>query len=130
MNETPPGPGPVIPILASAIWGIAFVPGALGALLSPMMFDAPGSMNNPIAWINVLAIVSFPCLCIVSIAAAWIAYARYKSHPTRGAMAAQLVAAGLPLLPILYFVVAIVIGIAIAFFSGETPGLHSTVITH
>lgn len=130
MSGTPANQGPFVPILASAVWGVLLLPGLVGALLSPMMFDAPGSMNNPLAWINMLVIVSFPCLCIVSIAAVWIVYALHKSKPTRATMAGQLIAAGLPLLPILYFVIALVIGILLLLVSGQTPGLHSTVIQH
>ena len=130
MKSSPASPGPLIAILASAIWGVLLLPGLIGALLSPMMFDAPGSANNPIAWINALVIVSFPCLSIVSIAAVWIVYARHKTHPTRATLAGQLIAAGLPLLPILYFVVALIVGIALQLLSGATPGLHSTVIQH
>lgn len=130
MNGTPASPGPLIAILASAIWGVLLLPGLIGALLSPMMFDAPGSVNNPVAWINALVIVSFPCLCIGSIAAVWIVYARHKRHATRATLAGQLVAAALPLLPILYFVVALIIGIALQLLSGQAPGLHSTVIQH
>lgn len=127
MNATP-APGPIVPILASAIWGVLLLPGLLGALLSPMMFDAPGSTDNPVAWFNVLVIVSFPCLCIVSIIAVWLVYARHKTRPTRATTAGQLVAAGLPLLPILYVVAAMVFGMLWLLLSGQTPGLHSTVI--
>ena len=130
MNATPANSGPLIPILTSAIWGVLLLPGLVGALLSPMMFDAPGSMENPAAWINALSIVSFPCLCIVSIATVWIVYGRHKHHPTRGTMAGQLVAAGLPLLPILYFVIVLIVGMMWLALSGQTPGLHSIEIKH
>lgn len=130
MNATPQSPGAIVPVLASAIWGVLLFPGLLGALLSPMMFDAPGSANNPVAWMNALIIVSFPCLCILSIVIVWIVYARHKRRPTRGTMAGQLIAAGLPLLPILYVAIVMVVGMAGLLLSGQTPGLHSTVITH
>jgi hypothetical protein len=130
MNGSPANPSPLIPIFASAVWGVLLLPGLVGALLSPMMFDAPGSMDNPIAWINALIIVSFPCLCIVSIAAVWIVYARHKRKATRATTIGQLVAAGLPLLPILYVAIVLIVGWTGLILSGQSPGLHSTVIEH
>jgi len=130
VNGTPQNSSPVVPIVVSAIWGVLLLPGLVGALLSPMMFDAPGSINNPAAWINALVIVSFPCLCIVSIAGVWIAWAMHKRRPTRATSAGQLFAAGLPLLPILYVVGAMVLEMAGVILSGQPLGLHSTVIKH
>jgi len=42
------------PIVVSAIWGALAIPGLLGAALAAMLFDAPGSMDNPAAWVNAL----------------------------------------------------------------------------
>ena len=53
---------PVLPLVITIVWGVFFLPGLLGALLSPMMFDAPGSMRNPVAIFFVLVILSFPAL--------------------------------------------------------------------
>jgi hypothetical protein len=131
MSSSPQGAsGPVIPIIASAFWGLLLLPGSLGAALSPMFFDAPGSMNNPVAWINALIVVSFPCLCIVSIAGVWIVWALHKRKPSRATSYAQFAAAGLPLLPILYVVGAMVVEMAGVVLSGQPMGLHSTVIEH
>jgi len=119
-------PRPAFPIVISCVWGVLLLPGLLGAVLSVMFFDAPGSMGNPAAWINALVVVSFPCLCVVSIAGSWIAWTRSKSAVTT--TRAQLTIAALPLLPVLYFVAVMAIGTIGILFSGQPLGLHSTVI--
>jgi hypothetical protein len=67
-----PQPRPILAIVVTAVWGVLLFPGLLGAALSPMFFDAPGSMSNPVAIFNALVVVSFPILCIVSIVAVWM----------------------------------------------------------
>ena len=119
---------PTVAILVTVIWGLLLIPGLLGALLSPMMFDAPGSINNPAAWANMLIIVSFPCLCILSIIASWIVWHRQQRRVTRASSVAQIIAAVLPLIPVAYVVGALVIGTAEVFARHEQPGLHSTII--
>ncbi len=94
-----------------------------------MFFDAPGSMNNPVAWINALIVVSFPILCFLSIGATWLFWLARKGRPaSRVASSAQVVLACLPLLPIGYVVVAMVVEIAGGLLSGQPMGLHSTII--
>ena len=121
---------PTLAIVVTVIWGILLIPGLLGALLSPMMFDAPGSMQNPAAWANMLIIVSFPCLCILSIIASWIVWRWHKRRATRVSSTAQVIAAVLPLIPVAYVVGALVIGTIAMFVRGEQPGLHTTIIRH
>lgn len=75
--------------------------GAFMALMSPMIFDAPGSEENPPVILLFSSIVSFPLLCIVGVALGWIAIARRRD---RGALWFSL----LPLLPIVAGVVAII----------------------
>ena len=123
-------PKPFLAILASVVWGLAFFPGLVGAALSGMMFDAPGSMENPVAWINALIIVSFPLLCLVAIVGSWIAFPFQKRRSAISPSLGQLVVAGLPLLPIAYVVVLVIVGIIYGLLSGVSPGLHETVIKH
>lgn len=129
-----PGPRPesrpILAIVATVVWGVLLLPGLLGAALSPMFFDAPGSMNNPVAWTSALIVVSFPCLCILSIAGVWIMWLAYRRRSSRFSSWAQIAAACLPFLPIGYFAAVLVIGTVGVLFSGEPLGLHSTVITH
>jgi hypothetical protein len=71
----------------------AVVIGAVMALMSVMMFDAPGSEHNKALILLFSSMVAFPLACIVGVALGWIAIAR---HRDRGAMWFSL----LPLLPI------------------------------
>ena len=115
---------PTIAIVVTAVWGTLLLPGLLGAALSVMFFDAPGSMNNPAAWFNALVVVSFPVLCLLSIAATWIVW---RTCAPRGA---QIAAACLPLIPVVYVAGAMVVETAGVLLSGQPLGLHSTTISH
>ena len=108
--------------------GVLLVPGLLGALLSPMFFDAPGSMDNPAAWMNALIVLSFPALCILSIVGTWIAWLSLKRGSKATPRAAQVVLACLPLLPVTYFVGAMVLQTVGLLVSGQPMGLHTTII--
>jgi hypothetical protein len=120
---------PTLAVIVTVVWGILALPGLLGAALAPMFFDAPGSMNNPVAWINALIVVSFPVLCFLSIAGSWILWAaRKNSAPSRLSSSAQFGLACLPLLPVAYVVVALVAETAGVLLSGQPMGLHSTII--
>lgn len=128
MNDRPQ-PRPTLPIVVTAVWGVLLLPGLLGAALSPMFFDAPGSMGNPVAIFNALVVVSFPVLCVISIVAVWALWSMHRSAPRR-APYSQIGAACLPLLPIAYVVVAMIVETAGVVFSGQPLGLHSTIIKH
>jgi hypothetical protein len=123
-------PRPTLAVVVTAVWGFLLLPGLLGAALSPMFFDAPGSIENPAAWFNALIVVSFPALCLVSIGASWIVWVVRKRRPTRLASYAAVAAAALPLLPIAYFGAALAIETAGVVASGQPLGLHSTIIKH
>lgn len=116
-------------IVVTAVWGVLLLPGLLGAVLSPMFFDAPGSMQNPAAWINALIVLSFPSLCLLSIAGSWIVWSVQKHRPARTSRFAIAVAA-LPVIPIAYVAVALFAGTIGLLFSGQPLGLHSTIISH
>ena len=120
---------PTLALIATAVWGVLMLPGLLGAALSVMFFDAPGSMQNPAAWLNALVVVSFPVLCLFSIAVSWVVWSVRKRNPTPLASRAAIAAAALPLLPIAYFVCATAIGTAGVLFSGQPLGLHTTIMT-
>jgi|ERR1700722_6438742 hypothetical protein len=124
-----PQPRPILAIVVTAVWGVLLFPGLLGAALSPMFFDAPGSMSNPVAIFNALVVVSFPILCIVSIVAVWMLWSLHRRAPRRVPYA-QIAAACLPLLPVGYVAVAMIVEMAGVIFSGQPLGLHSTIIKH
>jgi len=120
---------PTLAIIVTIVWGVLALPGLLAAALAPMFFDAPGSTNNPLAWINALIVVSFPVLCLLSIGATWLFwFARKGRAPSHAASSMQVVLAALPLLPIAYIVVAMVVETAGVLLSGQPMGLHSTII--
>ncbi len=107
------------------------IPGLLGAALAPMFFDAPGAMNNPVAWINAGIIVSFPFLCCAAIAGSWIVWAaRRNREPSKTSTAATIAVAALPLLPIGYVAIALAIETIGVMANGQPMGLHSTIISH
>ncbi|HEX3457042.1 MAG TPA: hypothetical protein VHR97_03725 [Candidatus Baltobacteraceae bacterium] len=120
---------PTLAIIVTVVWGVFALPRLLAAALAPMFFDAPGSMNNPLAWINALIVVSFPVLCLLSIGATWLFwFARKGRAPSRAASSAQIALACLPLLPIGYVAIAMVLETAGVLLSGQPMGLHSTII--
>jgi hypothetical protein len=127
--EASPAPRPTLPIVATAVWGVLLLPGLVGAALSPMFFDAPGSMDNPAAWTNAMIIVSFPLLCLISIAGSWIAWS-FRKRAATGAPYALLALALLPALPIAYVAAAMVIQTVGVLTSGQPLGLHTTIIKH
>ncbi len=53
------------------IFGIAFPFSVYVALLSPMMFDAPGSTENILVWLLFIAVFTFPLMILTSIIASW-----------------------------------------------------------
>lgn len=61
-------------IIATIIFLLAIIPGIYAAMMSVMMFDAPGSTENPSIVAFFYSIVSFPVMCGLSLAS-WIFYA-------------------------------------------------------
>lgn len=55
--------------------------GALIAPLAFMGFDAPGSESNPVVWIAVISVITFPVILITSVCMGWIFFAirKYKA---------------------------------------------------
>jgi hypothetical protein len=121
-------PKSTLAVVASVVWGVMLLPGLLGAALSPMMFDAPGSTSNPAAYVNVAIVLSFPLLCLVSIAGSWIVWQMRKGRPTRGLARAQAVVFCLPLVPVAIVVATMAIDTIGVLASGQPMGLHSTII--
>lgn len=128
--EESPAPRPTLPLVATIVWGFLLLPGLVGAALSVMFFDAPGSINNPAAWTNALIVASFPVLCLVAIAGSWMVWSMHRGRPRPHFPYAALVFALLPALPIAYVVAAMAIETVGVLFSGQPLGLHSTIIKH
>jgi hypothetical protein len=97
---------PVLAIIVTVVWGLAFIPGCMGAMMSPMIFDAGESvMHNPWAlWLFGMAL-AFPVLCLLSIASSWIWWAVMRRRSmSRALRIAQVALACLPLIPIAFLI--------------------------
>ncbi len=53
---------------------IILIPSILGAVMSPMMFDAPGSEKSKKTWTLVCALAALPLLIIIAQIISWIAF--------------------------------------------------------
>jgi NADH:ubiquinone oxidoreductase subunit 6 (subunit J) len=53
---------------------IILIPSIFGAIMSPMMFDAPGSEKSKKTWTLVYCLAALPVLIIVTQIVSWIAY--------------------------------------------------------
>jgi len=61
----------IILIVTSIFFALAIIPGIYIAMMSVMLFDAPGSEKNPAVLAFFYTVVSFPILCGVSFTS-WI----------------------------------------------------------
>lgn len=69
-------------LIIETILGVpAVLMGGFAAMMSPMMFDAPGSMENPWVVTFFWSVVAFPVVCVLAILLGWIFYAtrRYRA---------------------------------------------------
>lgn len=51
------------------------IPGGFMALMATMLFDAPGSQNNPFTWAMHASIVLYPLFAILCPMLSWLAHA-------------------------------------------------------
>ena len=65
--------------------------GAVGAIFSWLVFDHPGNLLNPFAWIAFLLMVLFWVVCIIAPFAAWVFRARGHERLTWAAIATPLI---------------------------------------
>lgn len=78
-------------LIATLLYMLLGVLGAGFAMMSPMMFDAPGSTENQLLWTLFWTVISFPVSCLIAIIGMWVLH--LISWPR-----AALVASVLPLL--------------------------------
>ncbi|MES2520637.1 MAG: hypothetical protein V4585_21155 [Bacteroidota bacterium] len=62
-------------IIVNVIMLIGLIPSLFSAMMSPMMFDAPGSDKNTNTWILFSSVISLPILIIITQIISWIAFA-------------------------------------------------------
>ncbi|MCU0469069.1 MAG: hypothetical protein MUF58_10730 [Arcicella sp.] len=65
-------------IVVNVLFLIGLVPSVMGAMMSPMMFDAPGSENSKKTWTLFSCMIALPILIIIAQIISWIAY--YKQN--------------------------------------------------
>lgn len=70
-------------IVATVLLSIATVAGILPALMSPMMFDAPGSMENRAIVTSAICVATFPIVCAVAIGLLWLLYTHQQYSAAR-----------------------------------------------
>ena len=87
----------ILIVSLNILFTIGLVPAAAGAMMSPMIFDAPGSTEHTGTWVFFIAIVSLPVVIIIGQVLSWILFARqhYK---------AALICSLLPLLNLIFLV--------------------------
>ena len=78
-------------VVMTFVWVLAGAVGIVPALMSPMMFDAPGSTDNPVVWVLFASVGTFPIACLVAVVSAWILHLVGLRRAAKWAM-------GLPLL--------------------------------
>ncbi len=112
-------PHPAVRPLAAALATLAWTP--LGAasffvgMMSVMLFDAPGSQEDPRIWAVALSIWSFPVLCLLSVAGGWVMWFVTRrwdvTRASRGRLL-RLLVAGLPLLSVVAFAFSFAVMVA------------------
>jgi len=77
-------------VLATMTCGVMAVAGGILAIFSPLVFDAPGSLRNPVAWLGFVLGAGFWIVCLVAPLRAWIEWKRGREPIAWAAMAAPL----------------------------------------
>ena len=63
-------------IITNIIFLLILIPSLFGAMMSPMMFDAPGSEKSNKTWLLFGCMVALPFLIIIAQIVSWIAFSR------------------------------------------------------
>ncbi len=88
----------LFPLVVSLLWLLAGGASVVPAMMSVMMFDAPGSTENGALWWLVYSVWAFPVLSVISAISVWIGWAlARRREPTAATRALVLVPTLLPL---------------------------------
>jgi hypothetical protein len=63
-------------IVLNILWTLALIPSCMGAMMSPMLFDAPGSDSNKVLWMIFWSTAALPLIIIASQIGSWIIFAK------------------------------------------------------
>lgn len=66
-------------IVCNVVFGLAFLVSLLLAMISPMLFDAPGSENKWNLWALFFIIISYPLVYIICLVLSIILYKKGRS---------------------------------------------------
>lgn len=61
-------------LITNIIFLIGLIPSFMGAIMSPMMFDAPGSEKSTKTWMLAGSVAILPLLIIIAQVISWIAF--------------------------------------------------------
>jgi pheromone shutdown protein TraB len=89
----------------NAIFGLLFPFSLMGAIVSPMMFDAPGSNESFSTWVFFLSIFSFPIVILIAIITSLIFLFILKSYKK------SLMFSLLPMVNIITIIFTILVGL-------------------
>lgn len=65
-------------LIVNIILLILLIPSIFGALISPMMFDAPGSEKSQKTWTLFYCMIALPISIIIAQVVSWIAYSNHN----------------------------------------------------
>jgi len=91
-------------IITNIIFLIILIPSAMSAIMSPMMFDAPGSDKSTKTWILFSCMVILPILIIIAQIISWIAF--FKQNYKLAMMINALPTVDILLIGILFFIMS------------------------
>ncbi len=76
--------------IASGVSVLCSPIGAIGALVSPLVFDHPGNALNPLAWLAFLLLIGFWVVCLLAPLGAWWLFRQAREPLAWAVMAAPL----------------------------------------
>ncbi len=80
----------VLLVFGTALCAGGVLVGVIAAIMSPLVFDGPGNLLNPLAWIAFLLVIGLWIVCILAPFGAWVAYIRRRPELSAASMAAPL----------------------------------------
>jgi hypothetical protein len=75
-------------VLITLTWLVAAAIGAILAVFSPLVFDGPGNVHNPLAWLGFVLGALFWVVCMIGPLVGWIQWRKGKRTEAWAAMAA------------------------------------------
>ncbi|MFQ4139851.1 hypothetical protein PGN35_026410 [Nodosilinea sp. PGN35] len=101
--------------IATVLLVVGAIAGFLPALMTPMMFDAPGALENPATVTLALSIATFPIVCVVALLLSWLVFLLpvFANLPYHYSLAC-----GLTALPLINLAVATAALAWISYFNG------------